>query len=121
MNDDQVDGLNSTGYWRQRAEQESAEKKIEAKTHMKDTKKWWDELSKWKEFVDSYPVRFVDLVFNATSMNSATLVSPGKYSIQCDEHGATEFQVRLSHLPEWDIKTRFDLYETYFLNKLDNK
>jgi hypothetical protein len=121
MNDDQVDDLNASSFWRDRNEKESQEKKHNSKLQMRATLKWWAEVSKWEEFVNSYNARFVDLVFNATSMNSATRVAPGKYSIHCDEHGAAEFQVSLPRLPEWDIKTSFDLYETHFLNKLDNK
>ena len=122
MNDDQAEGLGSTGYWRNRAEQESAEKKIEAKAHMKDIKKWWAEKDLWDQFYKSYPVRFSNLLFMATAASGVTRNDQGGYVFQMPTGGVHEFGVYISDMPQWDLKSAFEECEKHFSTPIvDNK
>lgn len=112
MNDDQADGLNASGYWRDRAEKESREKRQEAKVRLRELKEWWAQREKWEEFTKSYPVRFVDLIHKATLARATVQVSPGVYTF--DVGYKYDLSTQPPHLPAWEFKELFESLEKEF-------
>lgn len=114
MNDDQADGLNASGYWRDRAEKESREKRQEAKVRLRELKEWWAQREKWEEFTKSYPVRFVDLMYRATLAKATVQVSPGVYTFDVDVGYKYDLSPQPPHLPNWEFKELFESLEKEF-------
>lgn len=111
MNDDQIDGLNSSTFWRDRNEKESKEKRQESKIAMRETMKWWDELDRWANFTRSYPTRFAILLHNASSKGKTTY-NPESNLFSFGE--GLEFSVTVPKLPEWVIKAKLEQAESIF-------
>jgi len=114
MNDDQADGLNASGYWRDRAEKESREKRQEARVRLRELKEWWAQREKWEEFTKSYPVRFVDLIYRATVVKSVNQVEPGVYAFNTPTNRRLVFNLETPHLPAWEFKELFESLEKEF-------
>jgi hypothetical protein len=114
MNDDQADGLNASGYWRDRAEKESREKRQEAKVRLRELKEWWAQREKWEEFTKSYPVRFVDLIYRATLARATVQVSPGVYTFDVDVGYKYDLSTQPPDLPAWEFKELFESLEKEF-------
>ena len=112
MNDDQADGLNASGYWRDRAEKESREKRQEAKVRLRELKEWWAQREKWEEFTKSYPVRFVDLIYRATLAKATVQVRPGVYTF--DVGYKYDLSTQPPYLPTWEFKELFESLEKEF-------
>jgi hypothetical protein len=114
MNDDQADGLNASGYWRDRAEKESREKRQEAKVRLRELKEWWAQREKWEEFTKSYPVRFVDLIYRATLAKATVQVRPGVYTFVVDVGHKYDLSTQPPYLPTWEFKELFESLEKEF-------
>lgn len=111
MNDDQIDGLNSSTFWRDRNEKESKEKRQESKIMMREIMKWWSELDRWDTFTQSYPIRFAVLLHNASIMGKVTY-NPESKLFNFGE--GLEFGVTVPKLPEWVIKAKLEQAESIF-------
>lgn len=111
MNDDQIDGLNASTYWRDRNDQESKEKRQESKIAMREIMKWWDERDRWDQFVQSYPQRFAILLHNASNKGKV-IYNPESNLFSFGE--GLEFGVTVPKLPEWTIKAKLEQAETIF-------
>jgi hypothetical protein len=113
MNDDQVDGLNSSTYWRDRNEQESREKRIEGKKMMRDLMAWWAEKDRWAEFVKSYPQRFAQTLHKASVIGKVEFL-PDSNLYRFDVDGGVEIGVEIPHLPDCPVKETFEKVESTF-------
>jgi hypothetical protein len=114
MNDDQADGLNASGYWRDRAEKESREKRQEARIRLRELKEWWDQKEKWEKFTKSYPARFVDLIHKATLAKATVQVEPGVYAFNTQVGDRLVFNLQTPLLPDWEFKELFESLEKEF-------
>jgi hypothetical protein len=114
MNDDQADGLNASGYWRDRAEKESREKRQEARVRLRELKEWWAQREKWEEFTKSYPNRFVDLIHKATLARATVQVQSGVYTFDVDVGYKYDLSPQPPHLPNWEFKELFESLEKEF-------
>lgn len=111
MNDDQIDGLNASTYWRDRNEKESKEKRQESKIMMREIMKWWDEQDRWDQFVQTYPNRFSILLHNASAKGR---VSYNAESNLFSFGEGLEFGVVAPKLSEWGVKAKLEQAEALF-------
>jgi hypothetical protein len=114
MNDDQADGLNASGYWRDRAEKESREKRQEARIRLRELKEWWDQKEKWEKFTKSYPARFVDLIHRATLAKATSQVQSGVYTFDVGVGYKYDLSPQPPQLPNWEFKELFESLEKEF-------
>jgi hypothetical protein len=114
MNDDQVDGLNSSTYWRDRNEKESQEKRTESRKMMREILKWWTEKDRWMDFAKSYPQRFALTLHLASLQGKVEYLADAKlYKFEVDGV-KVELGVEISQLPDWPTKDTFEKVESAF-------
>jgi hypothetical protein len=113
MNDDQVEGLNKSTYWRDRNEKETQEKRIESRNRMREIMKWWAEKDLWAEFTKSYPQRFAITLHKASVMGKVEYL-PDTNLFRFDVDGGVEIGVEIPYLPDWPVKEAFEKVENLF-------